>query len=881
MSLHTASRFARLLLVLVTTLVFSSLATAQSNAVRIMPLGDSITGSPGCWRALLWSRLQQAGFTDIDFVGTQPPQGCSVPHDGNNEGHGGALATMVADQNQLPAWLAATNPDIVMMHFGTNDVWSNRSPTVILTAFSKLVDQMRANNPDMMILVAQIIPVNPSTCADCAQRTIDFNAAIPAWAASKSTTASPIVVVDQWTGFNSATDTSEGVHPNALGDQKIADKWFPALTALLLGNPVPPLPGFSLTANPPVPAINPGASGTSTIGVFRFGGFASPVDLSATPPAGWSVSFSPDPAPGNSSVMTIAVPAAAVSGIYPITVTGTAAGAPSPFSVTVTASVSPQLPSDFTIVASVGNQTITRGATGTNTITIQRINSFTGSVDLNISALPAGVMASFNPDPTTANASTLTFTVAPAATLGTFPLIVSGVGTPGTRTSPINLTVVDVQIGPCANPLSVSLPFSRDGVGEFCVVTSGTIDFVNSFNMRLVEINGVNFTNLWSNVMPPRINGNYTIHGISDVPWAHFEATGTGGGTTNTLAVAPASLAFAAAGGSAIVAVTSNVSWTATSNQPWLSVTPASGTNNGSLTITGTANAGLSTRSGVITLFGGGITRTVAVSQGFGPSLTVVPATLSFPATASSAAMAVTSNVASWTITDDQPWLSVTPASGSNIAFPTVSAVANTGTTARTGTITVTGGGITGTIAVTQAGATPTNILTVAPTTLSFAAAAGSSAVAITSNVSWSITDDQTWITVTPASGANNATPAVAIAANTSATARTGTVTVTGGGLTRMIAVTQAGVTGPTPCANPTPITLPFARNGVGDFCFVTSGNIGFINSWNMQLLEVNGVNLTGLWRSGADLPPRINGNYFIHYVAIVPFAHFEASGSP
>jgi hypothetical protein len=84
-----------------------------------------------------------------------------------------------------------------------------------------------------------------------------------------------------------------------------------------------------------------------------------------------------------------------------------------------------------------------------------------------------------------------------------------------------------------------------------------------------------------------------------------------------------------------------------------------------------------------------------------------------------------------------------------------------------------------------------------------------------------------------------------------------------------------------TPCANPVAITLPFAKDGAGEFCWVTAGNISFINSWNLQLLEVNGVNLTGLWRSGAQLPPRINGNYYIHYVGNFPWSHFEANGSP
>jgi lysophospholipase L1-like esterase len=155
-------------------------ASRAAAPVRIMPLGDSITGSPGCWRALLWNRLQNTGFTDIDFVGTLPPQGCGVAHDGDNEGHGGFLATNIANQNLLPGWLSATRPDVVLMHLGTNDVWNNRSPQEILAAFTTLVNQMRASNPAMRVLVAQIIPMNPSNCPDCGNRVVAFNNAIPA-----------------------------------------------------------------------------------------------------------------------------------------------------------------------------------------------------------------------------------------------------------------------------------------------------------------------------------------------------------------------------------------------------------------------------------------------------------------------------------------------------------------------------------------------------------------------------------------------------------------------------------------------------------------------------------------------------------------------------
>lgn len=256
----------------------SSAATAAP--MRIMPLGDSITGSPGCWRALLWQKLQQTGYTNIDMVGTLGPQGCSVPYDGDNEGHGGALVTTVADQNQLVGWLSATNPNIVMMHFGTNDIWSNRSTSQILTAYSKLVDQMRANNPAMKILVAKIIPVAPSSCAECPQRTIDLNAAIPAWAASKTTAASPITVVDQWTGWNAAADTSDGVHPNDSGIVKMSDKWYAPLAAAIDGTTPTPTPGAGCTA-------------TYTLANQWTGGFVAGVKVTAGSAGinGWKVTL--------------------------------------------------------------------------------------------------------------------------------------------------------------------------------------------------------------------------------------------------------------------------------------------------------------------------------------------------------------------------------------------------------------------------------------------------------------------------------------------------------------------------------------------------------------------------------------------------------------
>lgn len=221
-------------------LVITQSAASAPAPVRIMPLGDSITAGPGCWRAFLWDRLQRNGYTNIDFVGTQNSGGCAVPLDADHEGHSGFSATGIADQNQLPGWLSATRPDVVLMHLGTNDLWGGTITTAqILTAYSKLVDQMRASNPNMKIIVAQIIPMEPSNCTGCAQRVVSLDNAIPGWAAGKTTAASPITVVDQWTGFNAATDTFDGVHPVDSGFQKMSDRWYPAVAAAL-GAPTPP-----------------------------------------------------------------------------------------------------------------------------------------------------------------------------------------------------------------------------------------------------------------------------------------------------------------------------------------------------------------------------------------------------------------------------------------------------------------------------------------------------------------------------------------------------------------------------------------------------------------------------------------------------------------
>ncbi|KAL2063901.1 hypothetical protein VTL71DRAFT_4395 [Oculimacula yallundae] len=212
-------------------LLGTTCAQTTKPKIRYMPLGDSITEIV-CWRGLLWTQLQAAGYSNIDFVGSgtgQNQQGCSTAnYDRNNEGHSGFLAIDIANKGQLTGWLKNNPADIITMHLGTNDVGAQRKTADILSAFTSLVKTMRASNPKMKIIVAKIIPATASYYQTGIKA---LNDAIPAWAAGLSTTQSPITVVDQNTGMSASADERDGLHPNASGDAKMAAKWFPAVVA--------------------------------------------------------------------------------------------------------------------------------------------------------------------------------------------------------------------------------------------------------------------------------------------------------------------------------------------------------------------------------------------------------------------------------------------------------------------------------------------------------------------------------------------------------------------------------------------------------------------------------------------------------------------------
>lgn len=252
--------------------------------------------------------------------------------------------------------------------------------------------------------------------------------------------------------------------------------------------------------------------------------------------------------------------------------------------------------------------------------------------------------------------------------------------------------------------------------------------------------------------------------------------------------LAQADLYFGPAAGSQTYSITSPVSWSVTDNASWLTVSPTSGSGNAVVTVTVTANTSTSSRTGIITISAGGYSGQVTVRQA-GVILSASPTSLAFGSGSESKSIALQANV-SWSVSDDADWVTVAPTSGTGDATLTVTVAANGSVNLRSATLTLAGGGITTTVSLMQGGVT----LTVSPTYLNFGTRAGSSTISIHTSYPWTVSDDTAWLTVSPASGAGEATVTVTVTDNPLNSSRIGTVTVSGGGITVSIMVTQDGI---------------------------------------------------------------------------------------
>ncbi len=259
-----------------------------------------------------------------------------------------------------------------------------------------------------------------------------------------------------------------------------------------------------------------------------------------------------------------------------------------------------------------------------------------------------------------------------------------------------------------------------------------------------------------------------------------------------TLAISPASQSVAAAQGTTNFSVASNAPWTSASNASWCTVTP-SGSGNGTLTASYTANTELTSRTATITTTAGGtVVQTVTVIQaGAAATLAVSPASQTVQPYAGVTEFNVASNT-QWTATSDATWCTVTPSgSGSGILNATYSD--NTSTDQRTAVITISADGTTDQqVTVTQFGTAIS--FAIAPSFQNVTPAAGSATFTILSNTSWLANSSEPWCITTPY-GSGNEDLIALFEENTTIYPRSATITVTvTGAPEEIVTVIQAGI---------------------------------------------------------------------------------------
>lgn len=304
----------------------------------------------------------------------------------------------------------------------------------------------------------------------------------------------------------------------------------------------------------------------------------------------------------------------------------------------------------------------------------------------------------------------------------------------------------------------------------------------------------------------------------NDNDW-YFTSPQVNVSTTCTLGASPAGRSVTSAAGSTSFSVTAGCLWTAVSNQAWCTLTPSSGTGNGSFTANYTVNTTCNPRTATITLnIAGGDPVTVTVTQA-ACSLSMSPTAKSVSAAGGTTSFSLTTNC-NWTASSNQPWCVVSPSSGTGNATISVDYTTNTSCGERVATISCTTSGCSPVpITLTQSGCTLISV-----SDLILDCTAGSEVLMLTTGCSWSISSSQSWCTISPASGTGNKNVVVTCTANNTASSRYATLSITVPGCTpRLVNVTQPPCGVCTLNVNPLNQNVPkaggsrsFAVNSVG-----------------------------------------------------------------
>lgn len=211
-----------------------------SKPIKVMPLGDSLTGFPDSYRGPLFRTLKAKGF-NVDFVGSisQPPTGGGDP-DSNGWGGYRIGPDTIKDFAGAPAdladhvdeWFKANPPDVVLLMIGTNDLAAGGDVTKAAPGKLKaLIARVHALAPAADLLVGDVPPYAAQFDGGPDQNAI--NGVAEAASTPDGLIEHVAIFKRLHDTINKATDYVDGIHFTPSGGEKLANAWLPELLPVL------------------------------------------------------------------------------------------------------------------------------------------------------------------------------------------------------------------------------------------------------------------------------------------------------------------------------------------------------------------------------------------------------------------------------------------------------------------------------------------------------------------------------------------------------------------------------------------------------------------------------------------------------------------------
>jgi PKD repeat protein len=240
------------------------------------------------------------------------------------------------------------------------------------------------------------------------------------------------------------------------------------------------------------------------------------------------------------------------------------------------------------------------------------------------------------------------------------------------------------------------------------------------------------------------------------------------------------------------LAVTSSTEFIIENTETWFIVEKGTDTDQGKLIINYETNPDALVRSGSFDITGGGVTRTITVKQLAENTLNlaVSPDTKNIPNTEGSATVAVSSTIA-WAVSTDAPWLTYVQTGEGDAPAYEIRYEANPDTAPRTATLTFSGSEQSATLIITQNGADP--YLSVDRNAIAVPRNEAYQTIKVSSNLEWSAESNAGWLTLTNNIGNGTENLFANYTLHDGEGARSGTITITAGNLSKQVVITQAG----------------------------------------------------------------------------------------